>query len=133
MVRPCFLVLDREHSSSISMRKLVIESAKFNVITAYSGVEALETFAMFPAVSGVVLDAAIRDKPCVEIVAELKRFAPKLPIIVVRGPGGPECDGADYYLDLFEPEALLELLRELQPKASEEIKRQNEKLNFEDD
>ena len=42
MTRPCFLVVDREHSQSISTRKLVIETAKFNVLTAYSAEEALE-------------------------------------------------------------------------------------------
>jgi hypothetical protein len=39
MIRPCFLVVDQEHSGSISTRKLVIETAKFNVLTAYSGAE----------------------------------------------------------------------------------------------
>ena len=41
-VRPCFIVVDPEHSDSISTRKLVIESAKLNVITAYSAAEALD-------------------------------------------------------------------------------------------
>ncbi len=36
MVRPCFLVIDREFPGSISTRKLVIETAKFNVVTAYT-------------------------------------------------------------------------------------------------
>ena len=48
MVRPCFLVIDREYASSISTRKLVIETAKLNVITAYSGAEAIETLKRFP-------------------------------------------------------------------------------------
>ena len=39
MIRPCYLVVDREFASSISTRKLFIEAAKLNVITAYSGVE----------------------------------------------------------------------------------------------
>jgi hypothetical protein len=34
MDRPCFLVVDREYPGSISTRKLVIETGKFNVITA---------------------------------------------------------------------------------------------------
>ena len=42
MIRPCYLVVDREFSANISTRKLIIETAKFNVITAYSGVEALD-------------------------------------------------------------------------------------------
>ena len=67
MLRPCFLVVDREHSGSISTRKLIIETAKFNVITAYSGEEALETISAFPAISGMVMDAGIEDIPCEEV------------------------------------------------------------------
>ena len=48
MTRPCFLVVDREFAGSISSRKLLIETAKFNVITAYSGSEAIELFDRFP-------------------------------------------------------------------------------------
>lgn len=39
MIRPCFLVIDREFPGSISTRKLVLETAKFNVLTAYSGLK----------------------------------------------------------------------------------------------
>src|SRR6185437_4013587 len=70
-------------------RKLVIESAKFNVITACTGAEALETFKRFPAVHGVILNASTRDIPCTEILATIRERAPKLPIIVVQGAGGP--------------------------------------------
>ncbi len=34
MVRPCFLAVDREYALSLSARKLIIETAKLNVITA---------------------------------------------------------------------------------------------------
>ena len=60
MIRPCFLVVDQEHSGSISTRKLVIETAKFNVITAYTGAEAIQTLNKFPAIDAVVLDASIK-------------------------------------------------------------------------
>ena len=68
MVRPCFLVIDREHPGSISTRKLVIETAKFNVITAYSAAEALETLALFPNITAIVLDASIGDMSCSESI-----------------------------------------------------------------
>jgi CheY-like chemotaxis protein len=131
MVRPCFLVIDREHSGSISTRKLVIETAKFNVLTAYSGQEALDTFALFPAMSGVVLDSNLQDVTCSEVIARLKASAPGLPIVVVRGPGGEDCKGADHYLDTFQPARLLELLEQIQPRAAAIIEKQNEALNRE--
>jgi CheY-like chemotaxis protein len=131
MVRPCFLVVDREYASSISTRKLVIETAKFNVLTAYSAQEALETFTAFPAISGAVLDSALRDIPCSEVVARMKATAPSLPIVVVRGPGATECTGADHYLDSFDPASLLELLKQMQPQKSAAIEAQNERLKRE--
>jgi response regulator RpfG family c-di-GMP phosphodiesterase len=76
MIRPCFLVVDQEHSGSISTRKLVIETAKFNVITAYSGDEAIQTLAKFPAVDGVVLDAGVNDLPCSVVLKQIKQSRP---------------------------------------------------------
>ena len=132
MTRPCFIVLDREHSGTISMRKLVIESDKLNVITTYSGAETLETFERFPAVNGVILNAAIPDVSCGEIITIIRDRAPKLPIIVVQGPGGPECPGADYYIDSFDPVPLLELLRQLFPVARSVIKQEDDVLKLEE-
>jgi CheY-like chemotaxis protein len=131
MIRPCFLVVDREFPGSISTRKLVIETAKFNVLTAYSGVEALEMFQRFPAVSGVVLDSGLEDITCSEIARTIKASQPKLPVIVIEAPGAKECPEADFQLRSFEPAKLLETLKGLQPKASKEIEKTNERLSRE--
>jgi DNA-binding response OmpR family regulator len=132
MTRPCLLVIDREHSGTISTRKLVIESAKFNVITAYSGSEAIETFDRFPAVDGVILNAAISDISCPQLISTLRQRAPRLSIVAIQGPGGPECPGANHYLGSFEPVELLELLRRLFPRATEAIKQQDDALKAEE-
>jgi DNA-binding response OmpR family regulator len=131
MIRPCFLVIDREFPGSISTRKLVIETAKFNVLTAYSGKEALETFARFPAVSGVVLDGGLDDIPCDEVARKLKAIQPKTPIIVIAAPGFNGCPQADYQLESFDPAKLLEILRSLKPEASGAIEKRNEQLSRE--
>ena len=130
MVRPCFLVVDQEYSGNISTRKLVLESAKLNVITAYSGAEALATLERFPAVSGVVLDARIPDIPCEEIVAALKQMQPTLPIIVVGSPRTVPCD-ADHTLESFDPRRLLALIERLLPKETASIIHHDEKLKLE--
>jgi CheY-like chemotaxis protein len=103
MNRPCFLVIDREFPGSISTRKLVIETAKFNVLTAYSGREALEVFTRFPAVSGVVLDGGIDDVACEEVVRQIKSIQPKVPVIVIAAPGFEGCPEADFHLESFRP------------------------------
>ena len=94
MTRPCFLVIDREFAGSISTRKLVIETAKFNVITAYSSAEAIETLRKFPAVSGIVLYAGIKDMACETLVHLLKSIQPSIPVVVVTTPGSRQCGGA---------------------------------------
>ncbi len=131
MIRPCFLVIDREFPGSISTRKLVIETAKLNVLTAYSGQEALETFARYPALNGVVLDGGLEDIPCQEVAARLKQLQPKLPIIVIAAPGFDGCPAADYILESFDPAKLLEILRSLKPEAAAEIEQHNEQLSRE--
>jgi DNA-binding NtrC family response regulator len=131
MIRPCFLVVDREFPGSISTRKLVIETAKFNVITAYSGKEALETVRRFPALSGAVLDAGLEDIPCKEVVQEIKTMQPEMPLIVICGPADELCPDADYHLDSFEPAKLLETLKKIKPDESRAIEKRNEELSTE--
>jgi DNA-binding NtrC family response regulator len=130
MVRPCFLVIDREYAGSISTRKLVIETAKLNVITSYSAQEALETLEMFPRIHGVVLDAAVRDMSCCDLIAAIKKLLPSLPVIVISSPGTRhECPQADHLLESFDPARLLNLLQSIVPKATAEIERKNEDLD----
>jgi DNA-binding response OmpR family regulator len=131
MIRPCFLVIDREFPGSISTRKLVIETAKFNVLTAYSGKEALEVFTRFPAVSGVVLDGGLDDIPCNDLARQIKSIQPKTPIIVISTPGFDGCPAADFNVESFDPAKLLDILRNLKPEASAEIEKRNEELSLE--
>jgi DNA-binding response OmpR family regulator len=131
MIRPCFLVIDREFPGSISTRKLVIETAKFNVLTAYSGKEALETFKRFPAVHGIILDGGLEDVRCDDLAREIKTLNPTLPIIVIAAPGFQGCPDADYQLESFEPAKLLDILRALKPEESAAIEKRNEDLSRE--
>lgn len=130
MVRPCFLVIDHEHASSISTRKLVIETAKMNVLTAYSPIEAIETLRKFPSMAGAVLDVVQTDMPCAELAAALKEIQPGIPVIAISGPSRELCEGADYHLPSFEPAPLLELLRSLVPEATAVIERRNRELEL---
>ncbi len=131
MIRPCFLVIDREYPGSISTRKLVIETAKLNVLTAYSAKEALQMLDTFPAVSGVVIDLGVDDMRCDDLVREIKERQSELPVIVICAPGFSECPSADHQLESFQPAKLLDILKKLQPKASAEIEQRNEQLSRE--
>ena len=124
-------MIDREFPGSISTRKLVIETAKFNVLTAYSGKEALQIFKRFPAVDGVVLDGGLEDVTAEELTQELKSLQPKIPVIVISAPGSDECLAADFQLESFSPAKLLDILRGLKPKESAQIEKRNEDLSLE--
>jgi response regulator RpfG family c-di-GMP phosphodiesterase len=131
MVRPCFLVVDREFPGSISTRKLVIETAKFNVITAYSAGEAIATLEKFPAVSGVIFDAGIGDMSADDTVAALKKLQPNIPVVVINTPGADWCAAADYHLEFFSPVHLLALLQKLEPEHTKAISAHEDKLSEE--
>jgi response regulator RpfG family c-di-GMP phosphodiesterase len=131
MIRPCFLVIDREFPGSISTRKLVIETAKFNVLTSYSAEEAIETLKTFPALHGVVLDSEVAGMPCESLVNGLKSINEAIPIIAVCNPGDHPCTNADYQLESFDPRVLLELLRKLSLSQAAAIQKREEELHRE--
>ena len=128
MIRPCFLVIDRETSTGISTRKLIIETAKFNVITAYSSREAIEILQRFPNLDGVVTDAGMPGIPCDELIVALKAIRSTIPVIVICTPRDVPCKLADHTLDSFDPKQLLALLEKLQPEAAKSIEKRNEDL-----
>jgi DNA-binding NtrC family response regulator len=126
MVRPCYIVVDPEHSGSISTRKLVIESAKLNVITAYSGAEAIETVKKFPAADGVVCNYEVRDIPIDNLVQAIKHINPRLPVIVIGPHAGP--DDADYHVESFDPRQLLNVLQAIAPEKISAISKHEDEL-----
>ncbi len=129
MRRPCFIVVDREYPGSLSTRKLVIETAKLNVLTAYSAREALDILQRFPAVNGAVIDLGVTDMTTEDLVRGLKKLQPKLPVVVISAPGFEGCPDADYHLESFQPAKLLEVLAQLQPQELAEIERRNDELS----
>jgi CheY-like chemotaxis protein len=131
MVRPCFLVVDREFAGSISTRKLVIETAKFNVLTAYSSIEAIETLKTYPSVNGAVLDGSMRDMACSELIVTLRKVKPSLAIVAVSAPGADGCEGADHHLESFDPRQLLQVLERMVPEQTKAIEMINERLSRE--
>jgi DNA-binding response OmpR family regulator len=112
-------VIDHEFPDSISTRKLVLETAKYNVITAYSGNEAIDTFRLFPNVSGIVMNEAVTGMDCASLVKELRAIRSDVLLIVTSSRGVTDCVVADHQLDNFDPASLLKLLRRLVPNPLE--------------
>jgi len=122
MGRPCFLVVDREFPGSISTRKLVIETAKFNVITAYDRAEALDCLSRFPKVDGVVVNADMADdEECKKLINDLRAIVPNLDVIVISTGGRVRHDRTEHTVDSLNPKELLECLQSLRKDATAEI------------
>jgi CheY-like chemotaxis protein len=113
MVRPTVLVAEPEPPEGISARKLVLETAKFNVITAHSGGEAKALLEKFSNVDAIVLHASLSGLDCQKAVADIKTFPTKAHVIVIAPVDRFDCKEADHLLNSHEPQQLLALLRSL--------------------
>jgi len=129
MPRPCFLVVDQEHASSLSTRKLVLETAKYNVITAYSAKEAVEILKRFPAVDGAIVDSTVDDIPCDELAKILKSVQPNLRVIAICPPGRGHCETADHVVSSFQPAPLLEMMKKIYPEQTTAIDEREKNLH----
>ncbi|HET7441149.1 MAG TPA: response regulator [Terriglobales bacterium] len=123
MFRANLLIAEPEPPESLSARKLVVETAKFNVITAYSGREAGELLRKFPALEAFIIHSGVVDVPCQALVNLAKQINPEMKIILLATHTGPICKGVDHRVSSHSPEDLLQLLRKLfgdpRPKPSQ--------------
>ncbi len=127
MVRPCFLVVDREFEGSISTRKLVIETAKFNVITAYSFDEALETLEQFPRVHCVVVGASSQIS-CKEFTTKVRARFPEMKIVATGNADEQGHGPVDRVIEGYSPVVLLETLRQLFPTETAGLQQHEREL-----
>ncbi len=112
MPRPTLLVAEAEPDQALSVRKLVLETAKFNVLTAHSTREAIDLFHLFPNVSAaVVADGEGLD--CEKIASTIKTATGKVPVICLSARIAAKHSCADETLSSHEPEKLLERIRAL--------------------
>ena len=111
MARPTILIVEPEPSEALSVRKLVVETAKFNVTTAYSTSEARELLQKFPRVDAIVMIAEMPG--CEEVTKTAKSINFAMPVILLSANLTPRCANADHHISSHEPEALLSLLRSL--------------------
>jgi CheY-like chemotaxis protein len=123
-MRPAIMVVEGEPIQALSARKLVLETAKFNVLTAHSTREALECLEAFPKISAAVVveDSTVA---CDEIVQTIKRELSDIPVIALSAREGFSCRGADHHLCSYTPEALVKLLRVLLGDPQDEDARMN--------
>jgi peroxiredoxin len=71
------MIVEPEPNEALSVRKLVVETAKFNVVTAYSTSEAKELLRLFPNVDATVIVAETKD--CEQAVKAAKATKASMP------------------------------------------------------
>lgn len=125
-VRPCFLVVDHEFAGSISTRKLVLETGKFNVLSAYSYEEARFTMQRFPNLDACIVNAA-GDGKAEELLAYIRGTYPGVRLVMTGY--SPAADlSVDLYIENYSPGTLLEGLRILFPVAAATVDRHEREL-----
>ncbi|MGC1782598.1 MAG: response regulator [Acidobacteriaceae bacterium] len=104
------LMIEVEQPEGLSARKLVLETSKHNVITAYSGWSGIQLFRRFPDVDAVVIHVDVSNPNFEEVVAEIRTMRPKVPIIALSPIGAQALAGVDYVIPSHEPHAILKVL-----------------------
>lgn len=112
MARPVFLVIEVEQPDGLSTRKLVLETAKYNVMTAHSGKEGLEIAGTHP-LDGVILHHGMKDVPIPKLARQLKSLRSTTPLIYLSPNRSSSVPGADHVVSSHDPRALLNLVQEL--------------------
>ena len=110
--RPTIIVAEAEPGQALSTRKLVLETAKFNVLTAHSTDEALDIFQSFPNAACVIaVDGDTID--CARILKFVRTIRDDIPLIALSPRQAFRCAPANHHLSSYEPEALVQLMRKL--------------------
>lgn len=111
---PLVLCID-DAEIALRVRKLLLTSAGYSVITAASGEAGFELFKENP-VDLVIADHFLTDKTGAEIAREMKEVKPQVPILIVSA-AAEEPDGlefADGFLSKGEgPDGLLAAISDL--------------------
>jgi hypothetical protein len=111
--RLAFLIVETEPAQGLSTRKLLLESAKHNVLTAYSTGEASRMFRRFPHVDIVAVDGSFGEEACSALVRELKAEHSEIRVVAFVPHVGARCQWADVTTDSHDPAGLLTLLEKM--------------------
>ncbi len=113
-------MVEVEQPEGISARKLILEAARHNVITAYTGQGAVELLRRFPKVDLAVIHTELEDASFERTVRELKAVRHDLPIVAISPVSGRQAKDVDYVVSSYEPQLLLQLLAERFEAATSE-------------
>jgi hypothetical protein len=105
-------MIEVEQPEGVSTRKLVLETARHNVITAYHSAAGIELLRRFPNVDVIVVHTEMENAIFENTICELKKIRDNIPVIGIGPQVDRDKDGADYLISSHDPQALLRLLAE---------------------
>ena len=111
--RLAFLIVEAEPGQGLSTRKLLLETAKHNVITAYSAKEGGRMFHRFPNVDVVCIDTELHDLDGYGLVEEIRKKNRDIRILALTPRIGAHFKWADEVINSHDPAALLHCLERL--------------------
>ena len=111
--RLAFLVIEAEPKDGLSTRKLLLEAAKHNVITAHSGREGMNVFRRFPKVDIVCVDAELPDLKGAKVADSIRDVNPDIRVVALSPRVAAKCEWADRTVNSHDPAALLKLLEDM--------------------
>lgn len=110
------LMIESEQPEGLSARKLVVETAKHNVLTAYNPEDGIELLRRFPNVDVILVHGPLAEQ-YPDILPTVREMAADIPIVLAAPFGNMSSPHANYVVDSHHPEDLLFLLTtEIRPR-----------------
>jgi hypothetical protein len=110
IIRLVVLMVEVEQPEGISSRKLILETARHNVLTAYSGDGAVYLLERFPNVDLAIIHTELEGKEFETTVRRLKEMRPDLYIVAISPVDSGKQEGVNAVLPSYDPQELLEFL-----------------------
>jgi len=74
-----------DNEQSLSIRKFMLETRGYRVLSASSGREAMDLFQQSGAIDLVITDLVMPEMDGAEVIRVLKELAPEMPMILISG------------------------------------------------
>ena len=128
VARTTIIVAEPIPFEGLSTRKLVLETAYYNVLTAYSIEELEESVVRFPFFDAIVIHGDLPQYSS-KTASDIRNKVGKKPIIVLSSSGHQSEPSADVVLSSHDPQVLLAKVREYfdSPKVEDLLRRSRRK------
>jgi hypothetical protein len=103
-------MVEVEQPEGISARKLILETARHNVLSAYSGDDAVKLLQRFLNIDLAVIHTELEGKAFESTVRLLKGVRPDLYIVAISPVVSAEPEGVNAVLSSHDPQELLDFL-----------------------